>query len=72
MEELIPHGKGHHAIHVVKYNSDESRWVQRLALTVNNNATEMFQTFFLDEGDFEKTPEELAESIAAIVNKNEN
>jgi hypothetical protein len=65
-----PPQNAHHAITFVQYGDDENGWDERLA--VHMNLGERFRILFLDEADFEHTPEELVEDCLSILISNKD
>ena len=66
MEEAIaPPQHCHHALTYARYGSDESGWVDKLALQVNQNGS--FHCFFIDEGDDLNPPEDIVAEIVGMI-----
>lgn len=70
LERYIPLPRGrHHAITYCQYGSDETGWRDELGLHVWLPSDQGVRTVFLDDADFEKTPEELACEVLRTVEK---
>ena len=66
LEEKSPPPAGcHHSITYNQYGSDADGWEDKLGLHVWIRPG-FIKTFWLDEGDFEKTPEELAREVLQL------
>lgn len=52
----------HHALMYARYGNDEAGWEDRLALQINRDGK--FHTFFLDDEDFQLSPQKLGFLIA--------
>lgn len=60
--ELPPPANCHHAITYAQFGNHEAGWEDRLALQLNVEG--VFTCFFLDDKDFNETPEDLAKNVA--------
>lgn len=66
LEDAIPPGTNrHHGITYNRYGSDQNGWSDRLGLHVwfGNHS----QTFFLDDEDFNKTPNEVIDFVQRLL-----
>ena len=62
LERVVPPPTNcHHALMYAQYGSDEAGWTDKLALQINH--TGRFLCLFIDEGDFDRTPEELVAQV---------
>ena len=62
--QLAPPAKCHHSICYCRYGSNETGWEDKLGVFVNDGY--VFETYFLDDEDFNKTPTELVEEIVRL------
>lgn len=63
--EITPPARCHHALMYTQHGSDETGWEDRLSLQINRMG--VFHCWFLDPGDFDKTPDQLAAEISALM-----
>lgn len=66
LEAAVPTFGGHHGLSYCRYGSDTSGWTDKLGLHVRLSGDRV-QTFFIEEGDLDKSVDELVTDIVREV-----